>query len=1269
MNNILKRTVSSVLAFTVALSSVQLYGTTAHAAVASGVKGDANADGVVTEADLAIYESYLLGNTEIADDILEDMDIDYGVLYSYVDVNGNDYAAVRNYLEGCTQTIEPSGQNDYKNDGGILYTTLYAGYYSSNAVFIAETDDLTNSVTEHEITEIIWGGGKPDWATEVEREEGLYIDGTPDETDVGTYNMLIVGKSLSGKYHAIANYFDVCLPDYKVTTEGGNVSYESGVCALFGPGTYNITSTTTDVSDMIMIADIGQPGKCVINLNGMNINCGTANIPGDFIQAVSFESGMPTMDIDIVLSGSNVIKNADVDLYTEGQVDIYGDEDDILSLLGNSSISARTIKVNGGKVTVKSNYYQAMETEQLTMMGGSLDLSFSPVEGQQYVTSNTTLTGVGLICDEVIIRRGNLSLSGNNGALKGINSTPKFYVSPLYCDIDIETSDDGNTYTAIEGSPFSDPVNSPSAYTYTDAVEAGAPDNSIDIFDHIADKNFVEIILGVTYSYKVTINTDDHGKVTYEDDTSDQKTLWVSGGEKLPEGITLTADEGWEIDSVTASINGGSAVNVTDISDVVIGGDTVINVTTKDVKAPVINGITDGSNYCGTITFTVTDDSDVSVTINGEVAQPDANGVYTIVGNTSAYGIRATDAFGNETEYTIIVYESHPSVSNHQDNADGTHTGVCDYCHEDVVEEHNFRGWESISYTTHINICDDCGYIKTENHTMGDWGSNDGETHSRVCSICHYLEESGHNFGEWSDYYNTDTHVRVCEDCRYIDEAEHNYLDMWDYEDADMHSKMCVICGNKIYADHSMTEWIADDGLTHSRICQDHCGYRDVSHHTFSEWTENAETGKHERECETCGHIEEADHVYGEWEDNHETGKCERICEICGHIDEADHAFGEWTENAETGKHERKCEICGHTETGDHNFNDWIPDPQTDCHKRDCDDCGFIEEGSHSFGEWGEYDEAQHIRRCEDCAFYYITNHTYGEWTDNAETGKCERECTACGHTEEAEHVFGDWTDYGTEICVKECENCGHTEKAEHVFSDWTADDGGEQHTRECTVCGRQEAEDHIMGEFTDNHETGKCERECEVCGYIEEAEHVFGEWTDNHETGKCERECELCGHTEEAEHIFGEWAEIDDASHEQECKNCGHCVSEEHKYENAVNIGNVQHKLTCSVCGSEMTEACHGVWETVKEATCTEEGIEEMICDVCGEKHTRSIEMLPHEFVNGRCSSCYLVDPTIGDSSTNPPTGVTLGTGLAALIPASALVFFARPKTKKKSK
>lgn len=1420
MNNILKRTVSGVVALGLAVTSVQVsvpqvhtgHAEEAAALVATGVKGDANADGDVTEADLDVYESYLLGNTEIAEDVLEDMDIDYGNTYQYVEVNGNDYAAVRNYLESCTQTIEPSGHIQYRNDGGIHTAMLYAGYYSSNAVYIAETDDLTNSVTEHEITEIIWDGGKPDWATEVEREDGLYIDGTPDESDVGTYNMLIVGKGLNGKYHAVANYVEICLPDYKVTTEDGNILYEGGICFLVGPGTYNITSTAADVSDMIMIADIGQPGKHIINLNGMNINCGDALSPGYFIHTMSSDSGMPTMDIDIVLSGSNVIKNADSLLYTEGEVNIYGDDDDTLSLLGNSSVSVRALNVNGGKITIKSNCNQAMEAEQLTMMGGSLDLSFSPVEGQQWNTSNTSLTGVGLRCDEIIIRRGDLLLSGNDGAVQGIYSTPKLYVSPLYCDIDVEVSDDGTTYTAIEGSPFSDPDNSPSAYT--GAEGAGAPDNSVDISDHVADKDFLKIVTGHTYSYRVTIDAGEHGNVTYEDDTASQKSFWVAGGEKLPEGITITADEGWEIDKITSSVNDALPVDVLDISEIVIRGDTVISVTAKDVKAPVINGVTNGSNYCGTITFTVTDDSDVNVVIEGEAAQPDENGVYTIVGEGSAYSITATDEFGNETIYTITVYVTHPSLSNHQDNGDGTHTGICDFCNEAVIEDHNFGDWYPADETTHEQVCEDCGYTEIGGHIMGGWTSDDADTHSRECSICHHLENADHDFGEWTDNHQSGKCERECEICGHVDEAEHDFGGWEDIPESGKHKRECENCGHTETGDHNLDDWtphilsnthraycldcgllIAEphsmgeceeyDDLQHVTRCED-CALFILADHTYSEWRDNAETGKHERECEGCGRLEEAEHNmeeyseydtsthirfctdcgsyyemeahiygaweeiantnnhkheclicgyteyrshnYGEWTDNAETGKCERECEDCGRVQESEHNFDEWANNPDTDKHERICSNCGRTEEAEHNYSDWENDNESGKHIRMCLDCFHIEEAEHRLVQRDPSSLTQHMALCEDCDYYEFEDHSFDEWTYNneythkhvctlcgheatedhdytdwthdPETNKHRGECEICGHIEESEHVFSEWrnnTETGNHD--RECEICGYTEEAEHVLGEWTDNHATGMHEKECEFCGYAEAEAHDYDEWTDNHETGKCERECTVCGHIEQLDHTYSEYVDNHESGKHERTCIECGHKEESEHVFsgwqsidsdeehkkictlceheevaehtfGKWTETDNNTHEQKCEDCGYVKNEDHKFDNVVNIGNGQHKLTCSACGAEMTEDCYGIWETVKEATCTEEGTEEMICEVCGEKHTRSIDMLPHEFVNGRCSSCYFEDPTIGDSTTaNPPTGVPFGAGLMAMIPASMLVFFARPKAKKEKK
>lgn len=37
--------------------------------------------------------------------------------------------------------------------------------------------------------------------------------------------------------------------------------------------------------------------------------------------------------------------------------------------------------------------------------------------------------------------------------------------------------------------------------------------------------------------------------------------------------------------------------------------------------------------------------------------------------------------------------------------------------------------------------------------------------------------------------------------------------------------------------------------------------------------------------------------------------------------------------------------------------------------------------------------------------------------------------------------------------------------------------------------------------------------------------------------------------------------------------------------------------------------------WTTVKAATCTEQGVEECVCSICGEKNTRTTQMLQHNY------------------------------------------------------
>ena len=58
-------------------------------------------------------------------------------------------------------------------------------------------------------------------------------------------------------------------------------------------------------------------------------------------------------------------------------------------------------------------------------------------------------------------------------------------------------------------------------------------------------------------------------------------------------------------------------------------------------------------------------------------------------------------------------------------------------------------------------------------------------------------------------------------------------------------------------------------------------------------------------------------------------------------------------------------------------------------------------------------------------------------------------------------------------------------------------------------------------------------------------------------------------------------------------------------------------------VKGGELPhEHAFGEWTTVTEATCTEDGSRERVCE-CGEKETEVIAALGHDFVNGECSRC----------------------------------------------
>ncbi len=78
-----------------------------------------------------------------------------------------------------------------------------------------------------------------------------------------------------------------------------------------------------------------------------------------------------------------------------------------------------------------------------------------------------------------------------------------------------------------------------------------------------------------------------------------------------------------------------------------------------DGTAPVISGVSDGESYYGDQTVIITDENLRSVTVNGAaVAVIDNRAEFTLKPSDNAYVIAAEDMAGNQTKYTVEVWET-----------------------------------------------------------------------------------------------------------------------------------------------------------------------------------------------------------------------------------------------------------------------------------------------------------------------------------------------------------------------------------------------------------------------------------------------------------------------------------------------------------------------------------------------------------------------------------------------------------------------------------
>ena len=354
-----------------------------------------------------------------------------------------------------------------------------------------------------------------------------------------------------------------------------------------------------------------------------------------------------------------------------------------------------------------------------------------------------------------------------------------------------------------------------------------------------------------------------------------------------------------------------------------------------------------------------------------------------------------------------------------------------------------------------------------------------------------------------------------------------------------------------------------------------------------------------------------------------------------------EHSFGDWyTINAATcttpGQERRNCAYCELSETRETDLGDHIYEAWQVVLEPNCTDAG------------------QEQRSCSLCQHIQIRDidalgHSFTPWYETKaptaeEFGQEQRDCQVCGHSDNrqilpTEHSFGAWevtkapscTEPGLESRV--CVNCGHVEEREveptgHHMGQWyesiapTQDEYG-QERRDCENCDHFETRqlDKVpfpivtrtyaiitadvlrvrSGPGTNYRQVGKYYKG-DVVEIFEIVTVGADEWGRLQEgwiclTGYADLEYVEEVHTQ---HQFGDWQTIQEAT----------CTEEG------------QRSRTCTICGYGETEAVpvighrFGDWYESIAPTTTSYGQERRDCQHCNAYETREIPMLTEELV-----------------------------------------------------
>ncbi len=453
----------------------------------------------------------------------------------------------------------------------------------------------------------------------------------------------------------------------------------------------------------------------------------------------------------------------------------------------------------------------------------------------------------------------------------------------------------------------------------------------------------------------------------------------------------------------------------------------------KDTVAPVISGIEEDGVYEGATTFTVADDSSVTVTVGNVTLTAGEDGAYTLSEETlagvseGALTVMATDAAGNSSSDDVTWYKGH-AWSAWADAKDGkNHTRTCSHCGKTETEAHS----GGTATCTSAATCEKCGvtYGSTDatNHAgteLSAWSTSDTQ-HWHACSACGnaWGEKADHTFtwvvDKQATYSEKGTKHEECTVCG-LKRNEGTEIDKLD-------PGAPVICGlvngdcydgNKTFtvtyagsdlvvkangvvldanADGSYTLPHGDSAaitvIASGAGHEDSVTVRSYASHAWGEWQAEAD-GTHVRACthEGCSGTET-----GTCSGNAATCVSASVCKDCGYqlapVNPDNHAgtvSADWESDDEG--HWHVCSACqGKVDEAKHTLEQ---KSDADGHWSECSECGY---------------ETEHVAH----ALTWVTD----KEATSTEDGLKHEECSECGYetgnTEVIPHTGGDDDDKG----------------------------------------------------------------------------------------------------------------------------------------------------------------------------------------------------------------------------------------------------------------